>query len=71
MSEKTLEERVAMLEREVEALVTALENVGKILALQERNSEAMTEVTKIIASKAFGVDVDEINEYIEKERKLS
>lgn len=71
MSEKTLEERVAMLEREVEALVTALENVGKILALQERNAEAMTEVTKIIASKAFGVDVDEINEYIEKERKLS
>ena len=64
MSEKTLEERVAMLEREVEALVTALENVGKILALQERNAEAMTEVTKIIASKAFGVDVDEINEYI-------
>lgn len=71
MSEKTLEERVAMLEREVEALVTALENVGKILALQERNAEAMTEVTKIIASKAFGVEVDEINEYIEKERKLS
>lgn len=71
MSEKTLEERVAMLEREVEALVTALENVGKILALQERNAEAMTEVTKIIASKAFGVDVDEINEHIEKERKLS
>lgn len=71
MSEKTLEERVAMLEREVEALVTALENVGKILALQERNAEAMTEVTKIIASKAFGVDADEINEYIEKERKLS
>lgn len=71
MSEKTLEERVAMLEREVEALVTALENVWKILALQERNAEAMTEVTKIIASKAFGVEVDEINEYIEKERKLS
>ncbi len=71
MSEKTLEERVAMLEREVEALVTALENVGKILALQERNAEAMTEVTKIIASQAFGVEVEEINEYIEKERKLS
>lgn len=71
MSEKTLEERVAMLEREVAALVTALESVGKILALQERNAEAMTEVTKIIASQAFGVDVEEINEYIEKERKLS
>ena len=71
MSEKTLEERVAMLEREVEALVTALESVGKILELQERKSEAMTEVTKVIANKAFGVDVDEINKYIEKERKLS
>lgn len=72
MSERTLEERVDMLEKRIMVLAAVIESMTKVLVVQEKNAKAMTEIMKIIASETFGVDVDEINEYIEKEeRKLS
>lgn len=79
MSEKTIEERVELLEIKVMALKAVIDGIIAMVKMQEKTNKDIMGILVMIAAKECGTDVDGLMEMVmeemekeeEKERTLS
>ena len=69
MSEKTIEERVELLEIKVMALKAVIDGIIAMVKMQEKTNKDIMGILVMIAAKEFGTDVDGLMEMVMEEMK--